>query len=105
MSSRNQFFNLGYKNGSAKKTGQWEWGVEYRYIEAASITPNLSDSDFAKNHTNQHGIVFSSKYAVTDFFTTGLTLIVTEEIDDAFTSPVANSGDVDMVQLDASVKF
>jgi hypothetical protein len=105
MSSENQFFNIGYKNGSAKKKGEWAWGVEYRYIEAASITPNLSDSDFGKNHTNQHGLVVSIKRAMTDFFTIGLTVIRTEQIDDTISSPVANSGDVDIVQFDASVKF
>ena len=103
--SHDQFLNIGYKNGSVKKTGEWEWGVEYRYIEAAAFTPNLSDSDFAKNHTNQHGFVLSTKYGVTDFFTTGVTLLISEEIDKDLTSPVANSGDVNILQIDASVKF
>ncbi len=99
------FFNLGYQVGSAKKAGAWQYGLEYRYIEGAAFTPNLTDSDFAKNHTNQHGFVFSAAYGVTDFFTTALTYMKSDTIDSDYSSPVADAGDVQVLQIDGNVKF
>src|SRR5690606_24133123 len=62
----NQFFNVGYGIGKGKGKGAWKAGVEYRYIEAGAYSTNLSDSDFAKNELNQHGIVLSAGYEFTD---------------------------------------
>ncbi len=99
------FFNLGYQYGSAKKAGTWQAGVEYRHLEGASYTPNLSDSDFAKNSLNAAGFILSYKYAVTDFFTLGGTYMDSSAIDDEFTADVVAKDDVKLLQLDAAVKF
>lgn len=64
---KDKFFNIGYLYGEAKEKCSWEAGIEYRYIEAASYSPNLSDSDFAKNAFNQQGVVVQGKYALADW--------------------------------------
>ncbi|MBC2604973.1 putative porin [Pelagicoccus albus] len=102
---QDMFFNIGYQYGSAKKTGTWQAGIEYRYLEGASYTPNLSDSDFAKNSLNHKGFVLSYKYAVTDFFTAGLTYMDSDLIDEEYTAPVVAKDDVKLLQVDAAVKF
>ncbi len=99
------FFNVGYKYGSAKKPGTWEASVEYRYIEGAAYTPNLSDSDFAKNSTNHAGFVLKYKYAVTDFFSLGATYMDSSTIDDAYKAAVVAKDKVKLLQIDAAIKF
>ncbi|MDQ8203933.1 putative porin [Pelagicoccus sp. SDUM812003] len=99
------FFNFGYQYGSAKKAGTWQAGLEYRHIEGASFTPNLTDSDFGKNSMNHAGFVLSYKYAVTDFFTAGLTYMDSDTIDDAYDAAVVAKDDVKLLQIDAAVKF
>lgn len=99
------FFNLGYQYGSAKAAGTWQAAVEYRYLEGASYTPNLSDSDFAKNSLNHAGFVLSYKYAFTDFFTAGFAYLDSDAIDDDYTAPVVAKDDVKLLQVDAAVKF
>lgn len=99
------FFNLGYKYGSAKKPGTWEASVEYRYIEGAAYSPNLSDSDFAKNSTNHAGFIIKYAYAVTDFFTIGGAYMDSDRIDDAFGGSAVANRDVKLLQIDAAIKF
>ncbi len=103
--SHDQFFNLGWQIGSAKKAGEWEAGIEYRLLEAASYSPNLSDSDFGKNELNQKGVVMKAKYVFTDFLTGGLTGMVSENIDNDFQSSAAGNDRVDLIQVDLSAKF
>lgn len=99
------FFNVGYTYGSAKKPGTWEAGIEYRYIEGAAYTPNLSDSDFAKNSTNAKGFILKYTYAVTDFFTLGATYMDSDRIDDAFGGSAVANSEAQLLQLDAAIKF
>lgn len=99
------FFNLGYTYGSAKKAGTWQAGINYVYIEGASISPNLSDSDFAKNSTNHKGFVLKYKYAITDFLQAGVTYMDSNLIDDDYTADVVAKEDVKLLQVDAAVKF
>lgn len=104
-SSQNQFFNIGYQHGSAKKEGQSQFGIEYRFIEAGAYTPNLSDSDFAKNHTNQEGFVAHYKHMFTDFFAGQVTVIMSDPIDSGYTANVSDSATIKILQVDASIKF
>lgn len=108
-SSEDLFFNFGYKYGSAKKAGQWEASAEYRYVEAAAYTPNLSDSDFAKGSTNQEGFVLKYKYMQTDFFSYGVSAMLSDSINKDYGNGDAggaiSKGEVAIIQLDASIKF
>ena len=102
---RDLFFNLGYTYGSAKGTGTWQAGIEYRYIEGAAFTPNLSDSDFAKNSNNHEGFLLAYKYAFTDFLVGGITYMDSDTIDDGYDAEVVAKEDVKLLQVDAAVKF
>jgi len=104
-SSRNQFFNVGYQYGKAKKAGSWQAAVEYRFLEAASYTPNLSDSDFGKNELNMQGVVAAAKYAITNNIMAGATMILADDIDDTLKSDVSDLGKANILQLDLMVKF
>ncbi len=103
--SHDQFFNIGWQIGSAKKAGQWECGLEYRFIEAAAYSPNLSDSDFGKNELNQKGVVLKCKYAFTDFLSAALTGMISENIDARFQSDAAGNDRVDLLQVDLCTQF
>ncbi len=102
---KNLFASLGYTFGKAKKKNTWQVGLEYRYVEAASYTPNLLDSDYAKDELNMQGFVLKTKWAHTDFLSTGLSYFHGVSIDKDFSSPVAGLADAKMLQLDLMVKF
>lgn len=102
---KNIFASIGYKYGKAKKAGTWEAGIEYRYVEAASYTPNLLDSDFGKDELNMQGFVLKGKWAHTDFLSSGVSLIFSEQIDENFSSSAAGLEDATILQLDLMVKF
>ena len=104
-SSQNQFFNLGLQLGSGKKAGESKWSLEYRYIEATSMSPNFTDSDFGKGHTNQEGFVFNYTYALTDFLKSSITYMNSQAIDEGYLGKAGDNGDVQLVQVDAAVKF
>ena len=66
---QNSFFNAGYQIGELKKKGDWQLSAEYRWIEALSYTPNLSDSDWANGVLGQQGVALKAAYSFTDFLT------------------------------------
>ena len=103
--SKNSFFNIGYTYGKAKNIKDWDISIEYRYIEAAAFTPNLSDSDFGKNALNQSGFVISGGYMISDGIKLGATIMHSSQIDDNWESTVAGKGDVDILQIDLNAKF
>ncbi len=103
--SNNLFFNVGYTYGKAKYVKDWQMTVEYRHIEAASFTPNLSDSDFGKNSLNQAGFVISGSYMLSDIVKLSATYFKSSAIEDNWASSAANKGDVNIFQLDLNAKF
>ena len=110
---QNSFFNAGYQIGELKKKGDWQASAEYRWIEALSYTPNLSDSDFGNGLLGQQGIALKAGYNITDFLTAKLTYYhsnpIRPEGSDAPGSitaiPGVTEGQVDIVQADLNWKF
>ncbi len=105
QSSKNQFANLGYQFGSAKKAGQKQWSAEYRFMEAAGYTPNLSDSDWAGGEVNQAGYVINYKQMFTDFFGLSVTYFAGDSIDDDYLAPPGNLGNTQVLLVDGEIKF
>jgi hypothetical protein len=105
IEDNNLFFNIGYKYGSAKLKGEWEAAVEYRHIEAGSYTPNLSDSDFAKNSLNAAGVVLTGKYMLSNQVALSLTYMDSQQIEDNWSSAVANKNGARLLQIDLNAKF
>jgi hypothetical protein len=105
QSSKNQFANLGYQFGSAKKAGQKQWSAEYRFMEAAGYTPNLSDSDWAGGEVNQAGYVINYKQMFTDFFGLSVTYFAGDSIDDDYLASPGNLGNTQVLLVDGEIKF
>ena len=105
QSSKDQFANVGYQMGSAKKAGQRQWSAEYRFMEAGAYTPNLSDSDWAKGMVNQAGYVINYKQMFTDFFNLSVTYLVGDSIDDDYLAPPGNKGNIQVLLIDGVVSF
>ncbi len=105
QSSKNQFANLGYQLGSAKKAGQRQFSVEYRYMEAAGYTPNLSDSDWAGGEVNQQGWVINFRHLFTDFFGLSVTYFDGDSIDDDYLASPGNLGNTQVLLVDGEIKF
>jgi len=105
QSSKDQFANVGYQMGSAKKAGQRQWSAEYRFMEAGAYTPNLSDSDWAKGMVNQAGYVINYKQMFTDFFNVSVTYLVGDSIDDDYLAPPGNKGNIQVLLIDGVVSF
>lgn len=105
QSSKNQFANLGYQMGSAKKAGERQWSAEYRFMEAGAYSPNLSDSDWAKGQVNQAGYVINYKQMFTDFFNLSVTYLVGDSIDDDYLASPGNKGNTQVLLIDGVVSF
>ncbi len=103
--SNNLFFQTAYRIGSNRNARDWMLSLEYRYLGAAAITPNLSDSDFGKNRLNQKGFILSGSYMISDSVKFELTYLSSEAIRSNWRSQVADASDVDLIQVDLSAKF
>lgn len=103
--SNNRFFNIGYTYGKAKNIKDWDASIEYRYIEAAAYSPNISDSDFAKNSLNQAGFIASASYMVSDSVKLKATYFMSDAIDSDWSSNAATKGKVNLLQIDLNAKF
>ncbi len=102
---RGSLANLGYQHGSAKKEGQSQWSLEYRYIEGAAYSPNLSDSDWSQGLLNQAGFAFNYKYKITDFFEISGSYLEGSAIDATYSSPAANISESEILLIDAILSF
>lgn len=115
---QNTFWNVGYELGKLKKQGDWMFGAEWRWIEAASYTGALSDSDWANNALNVTGSVVSAGYNLTDAITLKTTWFHSTPIQAGrggynanntvsanYTGVTTNAGTQDILQADISWKF
>ena len=115
---QNTFWNAGYQIGQSKKKGDWMASAEYRWIETASYTPNLSESDWADNTLNQQGFVLRAGYNLTDFLFGQVSFYHSNPIETgpghngslpaggvAYAGAGTYDGQVDRVQVDLSWKF
>ncbi len=111
-SEANQLFQVGYKLNSAKKKGQWELGVDYRYLEAQAWDDNIVDSDFysVNGNVGAHGVKVGGKYAVTDNIIFGATYYHSTEISNQSGALAGAAGtntgtSEQLVQVDVNWKF
>lgn len=111
-SEANQLFQVGYKLNSAKKKGDWELGVDYRYLEAQAWEDTAADSDFytINGNVGAHGVVIGGKYAVTDNILFGVKYYHSQGLSDQPTvlGGAAGGGTgttENLVQVDVNWKF
>ena len=89
---------LGTKLGKAKP-GQWEFGYNYRDLEADAVVGAFTDSDFANGGTDGKGHKFSAGYGLSKNAKLGLTYFCNDATDE---SPEEN---YERLQIDLKVKF
>ncbi|WP_157895268.1 putative porin [Verrucomicrobium sp. GAS474] len=119
LHGNNTFWNAGYQIGQNKAKGDWSLKGEWRWIEAASYTTNLTDSNWAGGGANQQGFVVSAGYNLTDAVQVQGTWYHSNPIADSRgagtinatpsanygASTFFNQGQVDIVQADLLWKF
>ena len=90
---------VGTKLGKASAPGSWDFGYEYRDLEADAVLGAYTDSDFADGGTDGKGHKFSVGYALAKSTTLNLTYFMNQALDK---SP---DDDYRRLQLDVNIKF
>jgi hypothetical protein len=91
---------LGFKYGSAKDKGDWDFTYFYEELEADATYGLLTDSDFGGGGTDARGHVLSGTYALHKAWSFKATYFI-NEVD------IADDEDIDYnrMQLDLNFKF
>lgn len=96
-SDNNQGYLIGTKINKAKKPGSWEFGYNYRDLEADAVVGQFSDSDFIGGGTNGKGHKFGFNYQMSKNAQTGITYFLNEKGD--------SNDDYKRLQVDFKLKF
>ncbi|MBN1764220.1 MAG: putative porin [Sedimentisphaerales bacterium] len=72
----------GIQVNKAKDPGSWQFGYEYRELQADAVVGALSDSDFIGGGTNGKGSKFALAYQLAKNIQTALTYFINERSDD-----------------------
>ena len=91
---------LGFKYGSAKNKGEWQFGYVYQRLEADAVLGLLTDSDFGGGGTDSKGSIIKGSYAIYKNFNANLTYF----INDVGLSQ-EDTIDFKRLQLDLSFKY
>lgn len=91
-------WTLGFKLGSAKKKGDWEFGYAYKVLEKDAMVAELVDSDFHGGGTNARGHKFGFGYGLLDNTTFNITWFDTWQ-------ETGSKNHKDTLQLDVVTKF
>lgn len=96
----------GFQLGENKKKGDWSLLANYRRVGLDSIDPNINDSDWSLSKLNMAGFKVGFVYNLGDAATIGLTYYQGNNIRQLLSVPtVADRNSVQVIQLDAVVKF
>ena len=93
-------FSFGFKAGKAKAPGTWQASWAYQDIQADALIGAFNDSDFGGGGTDATGHIIKGKYALSDKWFLGGTLIVTEVEQNA-----GSGHDYSRLQLDIEFRF
>jgi hypothetical protein len=106
-------FLVGFQIGENKKKGDWSVMANYRQVGLSSVDPNINDSDWALSYTNMAGYKAGFMYSLGDAATVGITYFAADNLRrelgissgvNAY-GPGSGKNSVQVIQLDASVKF
>ncbi len=98
-----QAWALGCTVNKAKNPGSWQFGYEYRDVEADAVVAGLSDSDFIDGGTGGKGHKFSLAYQLSKNIQAGLTYFMAERHDNRITG--YDGQDMNLFQGDIVIKF
>ena len=93
-------YALGFKLGSAKNKGQWEFGYVYQELEADAVLGLLTDSDFGGGGTDSKGSIFKGSYAIAKNFNANVTYFI-NDVGLSRDNPI----DFKRLQLDLAFKY
>jgi len=100
VSIENNAFALGFKLGSAKKRGGFQFNYAYHDTEADALIGTFTDSDFAGGNTDSSGHYSKAKFALRDNIVLGGTIIVAQL--DEF---AGNERDYNRIMIDIEFSF
>ena len=91
---------VGFKYGSARNKGEWQFGYVYQRLEKDAVLGLLTDSDFGGGGTNSKGSIIKGSYAIYKNFNANLTYFINDVGLDR-EDPI----DFKRLQLDLSFKY
>ena len=91
---------VGFKYGSAKNKGEWQFGYVYQRLEADAVLGLLTDSDFGGGGTDSKGSIIKGSYAFYKNFNANLTYFI-NDVGLNEENPI----DFKRLQLDLSFKY
>ena len=93
-------YAFGFKYGSAKNKGEWQFGYVYEKLEADAVLGLLTDSDFGGGGTDAKGSIIKGSYAIYKNFNANLTYFI-NDVGLNEEDPI----DFKRLQLDLSFKY
>jgi len=93
-------YALGFKYGSSKARGTWQFGYIYMDLEADAAFGLLVESDFGGGGTDARGHILKGSYAIAANWNANFTYFLNEKDADA-----GNEHDFDRLQLDLVIKY
>jgi hypothetical protein len=93
-------YAFGFKYGSAKNKGEWQFGYVYQKLEADAVFGLLTDSDFGGGGTDSKGSIIKGSYAFARNFNGNLTYFI-NDVGLKSGDPI----DFKRLQLDLSFKY
>ncbi len=93
-------YALGFKYGSAKNKGEWQFGYVYQKLEADAVLGLLTDSDFGGGGTDSKGSIIKGSYAFVKNVNANLTYFI-NDVGLKSGDPI----DFKRLQLDLSFKY
>jgi hypothetical protein len=93
-------YAIGFKYGSAKNKGEWQFGYVYQKLEADSVLGLLTDSDFGGGGTDSKGSIIKGSYALAKNFNADFTYFI-NDVGLKSGDPI----DFKRLQLDLSFKY
>ena len=91
---------VGFKYGSAKNKGEWQFGYVYQRLEKDAVLGLLTDSDFGGGGTNAKGSIIKGSYAIHKNFNANFTYFI-NDVGLNLEDPI----DFKRLQLDLSFKY
>jgi hypothetical protein len=102
----------GVQVGDNKKAGDWSLNANFRQNGISAIDPNLNDQNFANGQLNTQGFKFGGLYNFTDFVTGAVTYYYAWNLRNDIAggqatggAGLANANNIQILQVDLSVKF
>lgn len=93
-------YAFGFKYGSAKNKGEWQFGYVYQKLEADAVLGLLTDSDFGGGGTDSKGSIIKGSYALIKNVNANVTYFIND-----VGLKSGNPIDFKRLQLDLSFKY